>query len=85
MTPSRRTATYLDVALIVLAFDACQEPTRLVRAPKPNAYVASAIGFTQLSLGTSFGCAVKADGSLACWGINSNGELNAPAAPISPK
>jgi hypothetical protein len=35
--------------------------------------------FTAVDAGHHFGCALRRDGSLACWGNNHNGELNAPA------
>jgi hypothetical protein len=33
----------------------------------------------QLSSGYDHNCAIRIDGSLACWGSNTNGEINAPA------
>lgn len=34
---------------------------------------------TALAVGASYACATRSDGTLACWGTNLNGELNAPS------
>ena len=35
--------------------------------------------FRQLSAGQNHSCAVRTDGTIACWGYNNNGQATAPA------
>lgn len=39
----------------------------------------TAIGFTSISSGANHVCAIRADGSIACWGDNSSGQASPPA------
>jgi len=56
------------IALLVVAIPASLEN------PKP-ANAAAMNGFTQVSTGTYFTCAVKGDESVWCWGRNNVGQL----------
>jgi len=40
-----------------------------------QANAAAMTGFTQVSVGNSFTCAVKSDGTVWCWGLNTSGQL----------
>ena len=78
MPSSRQSAAYAVATCILLAFGACQEPTRAHQAPKPNAYIAGVNGFTQVSAGGNHACGILADKSVTCWGSNSFGQATVP-------
>ncbi len=55
-----------------------QEPTPQPTATEPAA-TQLASGVVQVSAGGQHSCAVRESGELACWGINDNGQTDAPA------
>ncbi|NQW60229.1 hypothetical protein HQ459_05540 [bacterium] len=56
------------IALVVVAIPASLENPQPANAAAMN-------GFTQVSAGTSFTCALKSDGTVWCWGLNTSGQL----------
>jgi alpha-tubulin suppressor-like RCC1 family protein len=68
MTFLRCNLAALLVGLMVVALPvATQSPQRASAAPMT--------GFTQVTVGTSFTCALKSDQTVWCWGLNSSGQL----------
>ncbi len=82
----RRARTFI-LLLTALAAAACgEQPTApdAPGAPAPNKpsmlFVGSGDSFTQVSAGGDYTCALKTDGSLACWGSDSDGQVGGPSA-----
>ncbi|MTA71746.1 MAG: hypothetical protein F2551_04295, partial [Actinobacteria bacterium] len=68
MTFLRCNLAALLVGLMVIALPvAMQSPQRASAAPMT--------GFTQVTVGTYFTCALKSDQTVWCWGLNSSGQL----------
>src|SRR5256885_2918230 len=80
MTPRRRRVLSLFGLISLIA---CQStPTESVRRQPEFVLVASGT-VAQVSAGGSHTCAIRTDGTVACWGDNSHGQATPPAGTFT--
>src|SRR4051812_30466982 len=79
----RAASALLSLVLALSCTDSSQPAAPRVAPDTPRRFLAPTSGYTYVSAGAGVTCAVKADGTLRCWGTNGVGLASPPPGTFS--